>query len=275
MLGLAYSSAVRDFIRQHPGAVDFVEVPFELLNHDPQVIEVQDDIPVVLHCASLSVAGTVPCRAGTIARIDHWLKETASPWLGEHLAFVTADRAEAGTGAESYAPGEPYNIGYTVSPPMNDDVVSRVSQSLAAYQRHFPVPVLLENSPLYFRTPGSTMSQVDFIRSISERTEVGLLLDLAHFYISSQTMGFDATDEIARLPLHSVVEVHISGVSGDLDATWDDHAQPAPDAVYDLLRVVMRHCNPRAITLEYNWSSRVSDSFLHRQLAATRAVVGL
>jgi uncharacterized protein len=275
MLGLAYSSAIPNFVRQYPDSVDFTEVPFELLNHDPRVIEVREYIPVVLHCASLSIAGTVPCPAETIERIDHWLKETSSPWLGEHLAFVTADRVEAGKCAESYAPGEPYNIGYTVSPPMNNDVVNRVSQSLAAYQKHFPVRLLIENSPLYFRTPGSTMSQVDFIRSISERTDAGLLLDLAHFYISSQTMGFNAIEEIVRLPLHKVVEVHISGVSADLDATWDDHAQPAPAAVYDLLRVVMRHCNPRAITLEYNWSSRVSDSFLHRQLEATRAAAGL
>jgi len=275
MLGLAYSSAIHKFVRQYPESVDFTEVPFELLNRDPRVIEIREHIPVVLHCASLSIAGTVPCPPQTIAKIDHWLKETSSPWLGEHLAFVTADRAEAGKGAESYAPGEPYNIGYTVSPPMNDEVVTRVSQSLAAYQRQFPVPVLIENSPLYFRTPGSTMSQVDFIRCISEKTEAGLLLDLAHFYISSQTMGFDAIEEIARLPLHAVVEVHISGVSDDLDATWDDHAQPAPAAVYDLLGVVMQHCNPRAITLEYNWSSRVTDSFLLGQLAATRAAAGL
>lgn len=272
-VGVAYSDSVRSFLRRHGEAVDYVEVPFELLRHDPSVIGVRQEKPVVLHCASLSIAGTVPCLDKTILDIKGWVERTGTPWIGEHLAFVTASAVEAG-GADQYAPGEPYNIGYTVSPPMNDRALKRVIRNLESYQRGFDVPLLIENSPLYFRVPGSMMSQAEFISAICGGTNTGLLLDLAHFYITSQTMQFNPFEELLRLPLERVVEIHISGVDRQPDGCWDDHARTAPAVVHELLRSVLERARPRAITLEYNWSSRFPDGALLQELARVREAVG-
>jgi len=156
---------------------------------------------------------------------------------------------------------------------MNELVAQRVADKLAAYQPLFPVPLLIENSPLYFRTPGSTMSQVEFINTILQRTQAGLLLDLAHFCISSMTMDFDPLKEVQRLPLERVVELHISGVSVDPDGAWDDHSRSAPAVVYELLKLVLTLSKPRAVTLEYNWSSHISDAVLITELATARDAI--
>ncbi len=272
-IGIAFSGSTPKFVRENPNAIDYVEVPFELLRHDPNVIEIAALKPIVLHCASLSIAGSVPPTEKTVVAIQDWVHRTQTPWLGEHLSFITAEREQAGEFADEYAPGEPYNIGYTVSPPMNEATAQQVLHSIQFCEQHFDVPLLLENPPLYFRTPGNTMTQVEFINAVCARSSVHLLLDLAHFYITSQTMGFDPLQEIASLPLERVNEVHISGVDVQSGAHWDNHANRAPEVEFELLALVLRRANVKGITLEYNWSAQFPAAILLDEIVRARKVI--
>jgi len=253
-VGVAYSLMTPSFLLEHGKHIDYVEVPFELLRHDPSVIKVSDIKPIVLHCASLSLAGSTSASEDTVDALATWVRRTKTPWLGEHLSFITADRNRAGPVLEEYAPGEPYNIGYSVSPPMNVESVATVTKAIRRYEAKLDVPMLVENTPIYFRVPGSTLNQVEFIQQIFDSSPgLGLLLDITHFYITSQNMGFDPFDEIANLPLSRLVEVHISGVDLQESTHWDNHAAAAPSVVFELLEVVLAQASPRAITVEYNW----------------------
>jgi len=272
-IGIAYSSYTPTFLREYSDIIDYVEVPFELLRHDPSVIEVSALKPIVLHCASLSIAGAVPPSVLTVKAIQDWIERTQTPWLGEHLSFITAEREQTEPFADEYAPGEPYNIGYTVSPPLNATSLRQVLQSIQFCKQQFNVPLLLENPPLYFRAPGSTMTQVEFIRELCLHSSVHLLLDLARFYISSRTMNFDPCREIANLPLERVVEVHISGVDIQVGGYWDNHASRAPEVEFELLALVLARGQVRGITLEYNWSSRFPAAVLLDEIARTRKVI--
>lgn len=272
-IGIARSPYTARFLDRHPEAVDYVEVPFELLCHDPTAAEVLRTKPVVLHCASLSVAGTVPPDADTVAEVRKWVQRTRTPWLGEHLSFISAER-EPGLGpVDTYAPGEPWNIGYTVSPALNAETVDRVVASVDRLQSEFDVPLLVENPPVYFRMPGSNMSQVDFIAEVCARSSVKLLLDLAHFYITARTAGFDASVELLRLPLDKVVEIHISGVTSDQDSFWDNHSGRAPQEELDLLAAVLAETHVDAVTLEYNWSSAFPEHVLLEEIRRVREVI--
>ena len=269
-IGVAYSGYVPAFLREHGDAVDYVEVPYELLRHDPSVFDISAQKPVVLHCASLSVAGTVPPGSATVQSIGDWIARSGTPWLGEHLSFITAERELAGRVADEYAPGEPYNIGYTVCPSLNDATLERVTRCLERAEEWFPVPMLLENPPIYFPIPGSTMTQVEFVGELCARTPAPLLLDLAHFYITSQTMGFDPLEGLAAYPLEQVVEVHISGVETETGGHWDNHAKRAPEIEFEMLQAVLERAPVRAVTLEYNWSARFPATVLLEEIARVR-----
>jgi uncharacterized protein len=272
-VGIAYSSYVPSLLRTHPDAIDYIEIPYELLRHDPSVREVCASKPVVLHCSSLSIAGSVLPSEQTISGVQHWIASTQTPWLGEHLSFIVAEREEAGEFAEEHYPGEPYNIGYTVSPPMNESSMQLVLRSIEHYQKHFDVPLLLENAPIYFVSPGSTMTQLEFIRELCGKAPVHSLLDLAHFYITSQTLGFDPCAEILSFPLDRVVEVHISGVDVDNGMHWDNHADRAPDIIFELLSIVLSRAHVKAITLEYNWSARFPITVLLDEIQRARSTI--
>ena len=265
-IGLAYSPLVPEFIDANPGLVDYVEVPFEQLRHSPEVGSIQETIPVILHCASMSVAGFVPPADSTLDAINREAERTKTPWIGEHLAFISAE----GLNEDAGAADSPTTLTYTVCPQMSDETVERVAENLASLKPRFAAPLILENSPQYFEVPGSTMPMTDFIGEVLSRCDVGMLLDLSHFLITMLNTRADAAKEIDRLPLERVVEVHISGMNFQSGVMWDDHATPAPPEVFELLERVARRARPRALTVEYNWSPSFPQTILKTHLERVR-----
>jgi len=265
-VGLAFGPIVPEFIAESPGLLDYVEVPFEQLLHTPEVGSIQDSLPIILHCASMSVAGFVPPDEATLKLVDREAKRTKTPWIGEHLAFITADPLDT--------TASPTALTYTVCPQLSEETVEQVACNLSRLRPQFEVPVILENSPQYFDVPGSTMRMTEFIGTVVERCDVGLLLDLTHFLISMINTEQDEAKEIDRLPLERLVEIHISGLNVQSGIAWDDHATPATEAVFDLLQRVLRRARPRAVTLEYNWSPSFPRSTLKKHVERVREMVG-
>jgi uncharacterized protein len=248
-IGLAYGPGFEEFVAANPGLIDYVEIPFEQLRHTPQLGIIQEQLPVVLHCASLSVAGFIPPSQATVDALADQAARTRTPWIGEHLAFVSAD----GINEEPDRDLTPTNLTYTLCPQLSEETIERVVENIASLKDTFSAPLILENSPQYFQVPGSTMNMVDFVSEVASRTETGLLLDLSHFAITSLNTKVDAIREIDRLPLERVVEIHISGYNEQEGVVWDDHAAPASPLVFDLLERVSARARPKALTLEYNW----------------------
>ncbi len=269
-IGLAYGTGVPGFLAAHPGLIDYVEVPFEQLRHTPELAALQDTIPVVLHCASLSIAGFVPPSEAVIDAVVAEAARTRTPWIGEHLAFTSADGLTEGA-----APAAPTELTYTVCPQLSEETVARVAENLAALRPRMPVPLILENSPQYFAVPGSTMSMAELVGRVAEACDVGLLLDLSHFLITSLNTGVDPRAELERLPLERVVEIHVSGMSRQAGVMWDDHAEPAPAMVFELLERALRRARPRALTLEYNWSPTFPHAIMQAQIERARRLLGV
>jgi uncharacterized protein len=265
-LGLAYGGGVPAFIAANPGLIDYLELPFEQLLHSPALAALQDTTPFILHCASLSIAGFLPPGEATVAAIAREAERTQTPWIGEHLAFVSADGL-----TEQHDP--PTALTYTVCPQLSEETVARVADNLAALAPRMPAPLILENSPQYFAVPGSTMGMVEFIRAVAARAEVGLLLDVTHFLITAINTGVDPLAELDRMPLERVVEIHVSGLSQQAGVAWDDHAAPASAQVFELLARALTRARPRAVTLEYNWSPTFPPAILRSHVQRTRELL--
>lgn len=298
-VGLANGPHVVGFLDRRPGEVDYVETTFEQLRHDPSAAALQERIPFIFHCASLSVGGCVRPDEATMAQIEEQATRTGTPWIGEHLAFILAHaldeesvaeverRAVATKGAwigdqlpgllahpahevVDTRSGRTTMLTYTVCPQLSREMVATIADNVAFLARRFAKPILLENPPQYFTTPGSEMPLVDFMVDLFGRCDAGLLMDLTHFVISARNMGFDASREIERLPLERIVEVHVSGIGEQSGVAWDDHAKPAPEQVFELLEQIERRARPRAVTLEYNWAPDFSDDIVLRNVERVR-----
>lgn len=272
-VGIAYSSYVPELLNSYPGSIDFVEIPYEQIRHAPEVLAISSDLPVILHCASLSVAGAVLPSDDTVAEIARLVDITKTPWIGEHLSFVTAENSQGGHSHEQCYPNAPFNIGYSVSPPQDESSLALVDRAFERLRERFSVPLILENPPLYFPIPGSTMTQSEFINRVCVSTGCSLLLDLAHFFITCNTFGLVPLQEIDALPLERVMEVHLSGVRPDSGVTWDDHASPTPDILFTLLGRVLSRASLKAVTIEHNWDGHYPLSVLMKEIEQTRTLL--
>jgi len=265
LIGLAHGPGALAFLERNPGLIDFVEIPFELLQHDPATESIQERLPVILHCASMSIAGFVRPAEHTLSAIDAQAERTGTPWIGEHVAFISADPLKAGAALH-----DPTTLTYTVCPQLSEDVLQNVCNNLAGLQQRFHVPLVVENSPQYFPIPGSTMSIVDFMIEVYSRSTAGMLLDLTHHMISAINMGFDPVAELLRLPLDHLVEMHVSGLDVEGGSAWDDHASLADERILELADMVLQRVQPRAITFEYNWAPDLPDDILIDQVHRVR-----
>lgn len=279
-VGIASGDGVARFIESHPGELDYVELPFELLRHDPRALGLYQDTPLVLHCASMSVAGFVAPGESTVAAIEKAITDTTTPWLGEHLAFMSADPIESVEALQAFAErartgpdrAATTSLNYTVCPQLSEETLDRAVNNARAILQRFDRPVILENPPQYFEIPGSTMSHVDFITEFFRRCDCGLLLDLTHLIVSSKNVSFDPHWAIRRLPLDRVVEVHISGLSVQGGIAWDDHALAAGDEAFALLEAVVERGRPKAVTFEYNWEPRFPNALLLSHIGRARNI---
>lgn len=271
-VGLSYSRYLDSLTKAQLKSFDYIEVPFELLNFDSTVLSKISAKPLILHCASLSLGGYTPPGTSTREQILNFVQLTKTPWIGEHLSYILADKLDDQF-YEPYIADEPYNIGYTVNPVMNACSVENIIGNIEFHQSYFNTPIIVENSPLYFKLPASNMSQTEFIRTICNNSETKLLLDLTHLYISSQNFSFDPGKELIKFPLDRVIEVHISGVAKTDAFHWDNHATHAPEIIFELLGILLKNVKPKAITFEYNWTPDISWDQLYGELSRVKEII--
>jgi hypothetical protein len=268
LIGLSAGPIVAGVLESHPGLIDYVEMPFEQVRHHPASADLQEEIPLLLHCSSMSVAGFVPPSEETLDQIADLADQTRTPWIGEHLAFISAEAL-----ADEASGIPPTELTYTVCPQLSEETLDRVEGNLERLRKRFTTPIILENSPQYFAVPGSTMAMPEFIAETVRRCDVGLLLDITHFLIMTSNMGYDPAEAAAALPLDRVVEVHMSGMSLQSGRWWDDHSAPVPDAAFDFLAMIAGRISPTAVTFEYNWAQSFPQSLVPKHVARARKLL--
>ena len=83
-----------------------------------------------------------------------------------------------------------------------------------------------------------------------EEAECGFLLDIGHAHVSAEVLGVDMHDYLSSLPLHRVVQVHVSGPRMRYGRLVDAH-EPLQEIDYELLDFVLERIQPQVVTLEY------------------------
>jgi uncharacterized protein len=261
-VGMAFSRAAVGLVDELSDVLDYVEYPYELLSSNPDAVQRACHGRAILHSASLSLASGDPPATDLLRSVADIAGQISSPWVGEHLAFIAARPPDGD-------PGERFDVGYAVSPPMTAETIDIVSEALAATKSVIERPLILENSPIYLPLPSANMSQGQVVSEICRQSDVGVLMDLAHLRITCDTFSLDPTSALLEFPVEKIIEVHLSGVTSIEDRLWDDHSG-VPDVIqYELLRIILDRSPVCAITHEYNWAPGFPPDVARRQLDRT------
>ena len=89
----------------------------------------------------------------------------------------------------------------------------------------------------------------EVITELLEKTKCGFLLDISHAYCASRWLDEPFIDYLHKLPLEKTVEIHINGWITSNNSVMC-HTKIHEEA-YTALKVVLQHCNPMIITIEY------------------------
>jgi uncharacterized protein len=106
--------------------------------------------------------------------------------------------------------------------------------------------MLLENPSTYVAFGATSMTEIEFLSAVAQRTGCGLLLDVNNVHISAVNHEFNAAAYIDAFPIQRVGEFHLAGFAEDCDSEGaplliDDHGRPVGDVVWDLYNRALAH----------------------------------
>ncbi len=208
------------------------------------------NIPIIPHGVNLSI-GTAPQKLGKpcfdqylIDQMKELFQEINPPWLSDHLSCTRIDN---------------YYLQELIPLPFTNEMVTIVSDNINFLKDEFQLDFLIENPSYYSKYAVNHLSESEFINSILEKAQCGLLLDVNNIYVNSKNHDdYQAKDFIDELDLDKAVQVHIAGHLEDF-SSWlsptklkvlDTHGEAIKDDVYQMLDYLLSKTEIKAILLE-------------------------
>ncbi|MCD6518327.1 MAG: DUF692 family protein [Anaerolineae bacterium] len=220
--------------------------------------------PLMLHLDD-TLSGHEPLPQEAVERILDLVQLTGTPWTSTHIGFSVAD-VTLNEALITQAASKLLS---------REQALENIVRNARALAEALPVPLLLENIPLFPNLAHLHVCEPDFIATVIAETGCGFLLDLAHARVSADVLGYEVHDYLQRLPLAKVVEIHLSGPRPlcKLDERRQklvrenaqsiahllpfgeenlvDAHEPLQEEDYALLSWALERTQPRAISLEY------------------------
>ncbi len=143
--------------------------------------------------------------------------------------------------------------------PFDDETLAVVADQLSQVQDRLGRAFLIENPSSYVGFTTSTMTEVEFLNALVDRTGCRLLCDVSNVYVSAHNMGYDPTAYIDALPEGAVAELHLGGFETEPDESVpghdllvDTHGTPVATAVWALYAYALRRFGPQPTLIEWD-----------------------
>lgn len=222
---------------------------------------IRSDYPLSIHGVGLSIGGAGPLDRAHLQRLKRLIERYEPALFSEHLAWSSHD----GVFLNDLLPL-----------PYNNVSLAHVCAHVDEVQDTLGVRMLLENPSTYVAFADSSMTEIEFLRTVAKRTGCGLLLDVSNVVVSSVNHGFDSAAYIEAFPIEHVGEFHLAGFAEDCDSDGasfliDDHGRAVSESAWDLYRRVLnRGCTAPTLI---EWDNDVpSFAVLAREAEKARGV---
>lgn len=202
---------------------------------------------VVPHGVALSIGGPDPLAEEYLAPLEKLLARVDPPYFSEHICYSSAHGVQF----------------HDLLPlPFTDEAVHHVAKRARQVVDRLERPIVLENISFYAVMPGSTMTQGQFITSLLDEIDGGLLLDVNNVYVNATNHGRDVHEVLDELPLERTRQIHLAGHRKEGDLLIDDHGSAVIDEVWALYRHVLERIGPVPTLIEWENSLPPLDAVL-------------
>ena len=225
-VGVGWRPEIAGALLEDRERVDLVEVVAETCFIPTatrrEVMALAEVWPVIPHGVKLSLGSAEGIEVERARRLGALARELGAPCVTEHVSFVRAGGHE---------------VGHLTQLPRTRAAVAVVARNVALARKHIgDTPLVLENVAWTVRWPDDEMSEADFYAEVAAATGCDLMLDLSNLHANALNEGLDPRASLRAFPLDRVVMAHVAGgrrVAPDF--FLDSHADPVPEAVFELL----------------------------------------
>jgi uncharacterized protein (UPF0276 family) len=218
------------------GLIDYVEVNYPIaFGWDPASL----NAPILVHTSSNPICSFHGVSPKIAQMIKEGAEDCASPWIGEHLTWLGAEKSGS--------------LGYQINPLFTEEFKDVAVSNVKSLSEFYGRPIALELGPLYLPATGYE-SEIHFLKDVAIETESRIILDITHWQIANRNLGRPAEYGLDVLPKELIVELHVAGMRlGAEDNHWHDaHFVIPNDEVMGLTAdLVSTLPNLRAVTFEH------------------------
>ncbi|MBN7819812.1 DUF692 domain-containing protein [Bowmanella yangjiangensis] len=256
-----------------PSQLDFVEVHSEnyFAQGGPlhaQLEHIAHHYPLSLHSTAMGVGSATPMHDDYLNKLSHLIELTNPILVSDHAAFCWGS-----------INGAPVHSGDLLPLVYNQENLQIMVRNLDRIQQQLGRAVHIENLSTYLTLPGSTMTELEFLLCLHERTQCGLLVDLNNILVNA----FNAKDEspletgihwIKSIPHNVIKEIHLAGFSSPIlgNMAVDDHACAVSETCWSLYAATIAHHGAIPTLIEWDnalpeWQVLVNQAMHARTIA--------
>jgi hypothetical protein len=202
--------------------------------------QVRRDYPVALHGVSMSLGSAEPLDPAYLARLKALVDRIEPLVVSDHLCWT-------GLGG--------HNSHDLLPLPLTGEAARATARKIRQAQDALGRCILVENISSYIEFRDSSMSEGEFLRTVVEEADCGILLDVNNLYVNARNHGLDPERFLDRIPAARVGQIHLAGHEDHGDLVIDTHDHPVTDAVWALYRRALERLGPVPTLVE--WDARI------------------
>lgn len=239
-IGIGFRERFRADLFLRRNEVDFLEITTDhYLDARPQKVKelklLKEHFPLIPHSLELSLGSAEGIDEEYLEKVAELVEFIEPAWFSDHLCFTKSGGVR---------------IGHLAPVPYTKEAIRVFVRNISKVKDRIKTPLILENISYLVRFPSAEMSEAEFITTVLEETDCGLLLDVTNLYINSQNFGFDWRAFLDDIPLRRVVQLHFVGSHRHGERLIDAHADKTGDEIWNVFREVCRRCDVRGAVLE-------------------------
>ncbi len=273
-VGITYFISLEPFIKSNLDLIDVIEVEPQNFWYHTSSNDFRADNTIfkeirslsckkIVHSVGIPIGGSVLPDPNQIELLNNIINELDAAWASEHLSFnkVMMD-------------GKVFDVGFLLPPAQTKKGIEYTINAINIFTKRLKVPFAIETGVNYLKPNRYELLDSEFIASIVENTDCGILLDLHNIWTNENNGRERVDDFIERIPLERVWEVHLAGGVYE-DGYWlDAHAGAIPKDLIKIAEKIMpRLKNLHAIIFELYPSyylSHVGPELIREQLRVLR-----
>src|SRR5262249_28376777 len=157
---------------------------------------VRERVPIMLHGVSLSLGSIDPLNETYLGELRELARRFEPAGGSDHLCWGSV----GGRYAHDLLP-----LPYT------EEALAPVADRIPRVPDALGRRILLENVSSYLTFRHSVRPEWEFLASVAERADCGILLDVNNVYVSATNHGFSADAYLEAIPVERVGQIHLAG----------------------------------------------------------------